>query len=130
MGQLCESDLQDVTTVELQTEKAITTAAPDNDDIYLTDIDSESDNFGMPNYDNGQMSDLSSYEDNPMDQPRRRQQTGGRAAPVSVNVAEKIVTSNRAFSCGLPGGCGNGDCIQSPRGVSCKCRSGWSKNRQ
>ena len=60
----------------------------DTDDIYVTDLDSESDNYGLPNY-GGQME--FQYDDSsPMDQPRKRPQTGGRAAPISVNVEEKL----------------------------------------
>jgi len=67
-----------------------TSEAP-TDDIYLTDLDleSESDNYGLPNY--GDPMALS-YDDSPVsivDQPKRRQVNGGRAAPVSISVDEK-----------------------------------------
>merc|ERR1712176_1349549 len=132
---MCDSDYIDSS---IAPETASTEQIDSSDPSYNYDdlATSMSDNYGLPNYDNGYFME-SDYDDaldanRPFsDQPRVRvPKVGGREAPISVNVEEKIKPANTAFSCGLPGGCGNGDCIQSPRGVKCKCHKGWSKNRQ
>jgi len=104
----------------------------DGDDIYDIGVfdsndQSESENYA-PTYDNLE----SEYDSSSMipDQPRKRPINIGREAPISLRVQEKIPISNRAFACGLPGGCGRGQCVQSRRGVSCHCNKGWKKNRQ
>jgi len=102
----------------------------DTDEVYPTE---EIYPTVMPTYDNIDEFEYDDMDTNRpfSDQPKRpKLPTGGRAAPVSVNVEEKIITTNKAFSCGLPGGCGHGSCIQSPRGVKCRCHKGWKKTRQ
>ena len=69
------------------------------------------------------------------DQPRRpfkqiKMPGDNRAAPISSRVASEKLPSKGAFACGLPGGCGHGDCVKAPRGVTCQCHRGWKKNNQ
>ena len=60
---------------------------------------------------------------------RDRGSKGNSAAPISDPQPEKHGKSRGAFACGLPGGCGHGDCVKSPRGVTCMCHVSWTKNQ-
>ena len=48
----------------------------------------------------------------------------------AVKQRERGGKSRGSFACGLPGGCGNGQCVKSRTGVTCQCNRGWMKSRQ
>ena len=62
-------------------------------------------------------------------QDRGNRNNSNKAAPISDPQPEKHGKSRGAFACGLPGGCGHGDCVKSPRGVTCMCHVSWTKNQ-
>ena len=88
------------------------------------------------------MDDSYSSEYDLADQPNRRfkqinlpsnnnhSNDHNRAAPISPRIIPEKLPSRGSFACGLPGGCGHGDCVKAPRGVTCQCHRGWNKNAQ
>jgi len=142
-----EPPTEESVTVENETDDNSIEDMSDESD--LSESDDYSDLYDLPEesiYDNSIYS--SSYnDDNSLisDQPKRRfkpykandrakQDRGNRnnsnkAAPISDPQPEKHGKSRGAFACGLPGGCGHGDCVKSPRGVTCMCHVSWTKNQ-
>jgi len=134
---LASKDTYQVTTetnsVTAKTEKSVTEPSIEND-LYSDSIYSDSDY--MMNYDYESSMSLA-------DQPQRgfqpikvgsgrRHKTPSmnKAAPISNIMDTEKIRSRGAFACGLPGGCGHGNCIKAPRGVTCKCHRGWQKTNQ
>lgn len=104
LTQLCQNDYEDTTNNPNTVESFDDMDMVKNEDIYLTDTDnSESDNYGLPNYDNGGGMEFQ-YDDTDInrpfsDQPRKPPaKSGGRAAPISVHVEEKLWIIDSAIS--------------------------------